>query len=82
MGVDVPDIRTVVHYGPSSGIEDYVQESGNAGRDGQPCRAILCIYPGCLLGHITKEMKDYCKIDSTTCQSYTTAHSFQCFANF
>ena len=27
MGVDVPDIRTVVHYGPSSGIEDYIQEA-------------------------------------------------------
>ena len=24
VGMDVPDIQTVVHYGPSSGIEDYV----------------------------------------------------------
>ena len=68
MCVDIPDIRTVIHYGPSSGIEDYVQESGCAGRDGQPCRAILCVYPGCLLGHITNEVKAYCRIDSTTCR--------------
>ena len=34
MSVDVPDIRTVVHYRPSSGIEDYVQESGRAGTVG------------------------------------------------
>ena len=32
MGVDVPDIRTVIHYGPSSGFEEYVQESGRGGR--------------------------------------------------
>ena len=31
MGVDVPDVRTVIHFGPSSGIEEYLQESGRAG---------------------------------------------------
>lgn len=36
--------------------------------DGQPCKAILCVYPGCLLGHVSKEMKTYCKIDSTICR--------------
>lgn len=24
IGVDVPDIQTVIHYGPSSGVEEYV----------------------------------------------------------
>ena len=35
------DIRTVIHYGPSSDVDDYIQEAGHAGRDGQPSKATL-----------------------------------------
>ena len=31
MGVDVPNIRTVIHFGPSSDVDDYFQETGRAG---------------------------------------------------
>lgn len=41
MGIDVPDIRGVVHFGIPGCVEDYVQESGRAGRDGLPSRVIL-----------------------------------------
>lgn len=34
MGLDAPNIRRVIHWGPSHNIESYVQESGRCGRDG------------------------------------------------
>ena len=46
MGIDIPDIRLVVHWGIPANIEDYYQQFGRAGRDGRAAEAILIYRPG------------------------------------
>ena len=62
MGVNVSNIRYVIHYGPSAD-DDYVQEAGRAGRDNTLSYAIIYRYPYELMGHASKTMKAYVRLD-------------------
>ena len=58
MGVDLPDVRQVIHVAAPDDVESYIQETGRAGRDGLPSLALLLHVKG--RSHpLTDPIKEY-----------------------
>lgn len=59
MGVDCKELKRIYHYGPPEDIEDYVQETGRAGRGGEESDVVLINYKGCTRYKVSDDMKGY-----------------------
>ena len=76
MGVNIQDVRQVIHYGVPSDLETYVQEVGRGGRDGKPCKATLYYRPF-HLAHCDEQMRTFVKNTESKCRREVLMNYFK-----
>lgn len=68
MGINKPDVRYVVHWNCPATLENLAQESGRAGRDGEPATSV--VYVG------LEDLEDLCKLQGTNRESVQQVYHY------
>ena len=76
MGVNIPNIRRVVHYGIPRDTEEYIQEVGRGGRDKEKFEAIM-LYKSFQLAACDDEIKSYVRNPSNQCRRKSIMRFFK-----
>lgn len=77
MGIDKSNVRFVVHCDLPKNIEGYYQETGRAGRDGLPSKALLFFSRGDII-----KLKDFAKVEGNREQTQILLKKLDLMGNF
>ena len=65
MGIDIPDIHQIIHWGMPASLEEYVQESGRSGRD--QSQSVAVVYRVHRMRNTSIHVQEY-EANSTVCR--------------
>ena len=69
LGIDIPSVRSVIHYDAPDTLVAYIQESGRAGRDGEVSSYLLFADPRNNSIRYTSRKRTYSEIKSINTNS-------------
>jgi len=77
MGIDKPDVRSVVHLAPTASLEAYYQEAGRGGRDGARAYAVMFYRPSDIANLVRRVEQSYPDVETLSAVYHRLANYLQ-----